>query len=96
MKNVKNSIATGIILTALSLGSSVANAGIVIAKSGERDSCKSTRTSKTVFDRISGIILEGIVIAKTGIVIAKEGIVIAKETSSPCEATRTKEGIVIA
>ena len=95
MKNIKKTIASGIILSALTFGANFANAGIVIAKS-KAESCTTTGGSKTIFDRIGGIILEGIVIAKTGIVIAKEGIVIAKEASAPCESSKTREGIVIA
>ena len=92
MKNIKNTVATAIMMTALTFGSSVANAGIIIAKA-ETTPC--TTDSKTVLDRMTGMVLEGIIIAKTGIIIAKEGIIIARDGAG-CEAAKTSEGIIIA
>lgn len=94
MKNVKNTFAAAIMMTALTFGTSVANAGIIIAKS-EATTCTSTTGSKFL-DNVTGMVLEGIIIAKTGIIIAKEGIIIARDGATCSEPRKTSEGIIIA
>ena len=94
MKNVKNTIAAAVMMSALTFGTSVANAGIIIAKSGEATRCTD---NTTVVDTITGMVLEGIIIAKTGIIIAREGIIIAKEGAcTDSDTSKTREGIIIA
>lgn len=95
MKNIKNTIAAAVMMSALTFGTSVANAGIIIAKSGEATRC-TTSDARTVVDKLTGMLLEGIIIAKTGIIIAKEGIIIAKEGTTCSEPAKTREGIIIA
>ena len=92
MRNVKTTVATAVMMTALTFGTSVANAGIIIAKSGETTSCTE---SKNVVGSVAGLVLEGIIIAKTGIIIAKVGIIIAKEGTCT-DTANTREGIIIA
>jgi phage terminase large subunit-like protein len=94
MKNIKNTIAAAVMMSALTFGTSVANAGIIIAKSGEATRCTD---SKTVVDTLTGVVLEGIIIAKTGIIIAREGIIIAREDAcTDSNTSKTREGIIIA
>lgn len=96
MKNVKNTVAAAIMMSALTFGTSVANAGIIIAKSGEATQCSTGTDSTTVVDQVTGLVLEGIIIAKTGIIIAREGIIIAKEDATCTDSSKTREGIIIA
>jgi hypothetical protein len=97
MKNTKKTIAAAIMMSALTFGTSVANAGIIIAKAEGTAPCAATSEgSKTLFSRLGGMVLEGIIIAKVGIIIAREGIIIAKDGESTCETPRTTEGIIIA
>lgn len=92
---MKNTIAAAIMMMVMALGTTVANAGIIIAKEGTSGQCQSTTESKNMLHELGGMILEGIIIAKTGIIIAKEGIIIAKDGAATCTSTKT-EGIIIA
>lgn len=95
MKSLKNIVATIIMISAL--GTTFANAGIIIAKEGAGAQCSSNSASnRGILDQIGGKILEGIIIAKTGIIIARVGIIIAKDSASTCDSQPAKEGIIIA
>jgi hypothetical protein len=91
MKNLKNIVATIILITAF--GTTFANAGIIIAKDSAQ--CPSSGNAG-ILEQIGGRILQGIIIAKTGIIIARDGIIIAKEGAGTCDSQLTKEGIIIA
>jgi hypothetical protein len=92
MKNLNNTFAAVVMMFVIAFGTTFANAGIIIAKSDTPEpTCGS---EKGVLDEIGGIVLEGIIIAKTGIIIAKGGIIIARD--QPCSSNATKEGIIIA
>jgi len=71
MKNVKRMVAAGTMMVAMVCGTTLANAGIIIAGKEEP---KGSTCGTTDLD---GIIIAGIIIAKTGIIIAgrksKEG-----------------------
>ena len=64
MKNVKRMVAAGTMMVAMVCGTTLANAGIIIA--GKEQSKGSTCGSTD----LGGIIIAGIIIAKTGIIIA--------------------------
>jgi len=92
MKNLTNTFAAIVMMFVIVFGTTFANAGIIIAKSETPEpTCNSNRG---VFDKIGGVVLTGIIIAKTGIIIAKGGIIIARD--QPCTSTVTKDGIIIA
>jgi hypothetical protein len=96
MKNVKKTVATAIVISTLTFGSSIANAGIIMSKNSERQQCTAASSSKTGFmSRVAGIILEGIIMSKTGIIMSKEGIIMSKENSTKCDSRRTTEGIIM-
>ena len=102
MKNLKTTFAALVMMFVLVFGTTLANAGIIIAREGGTCDSSATKTS-------GGKLSTGIIIAFTGIIIAKTGIIIAfdgAETSSqPCgtnqvdskKATSTASvGIIIA
>jgi hypothetical protein len=95
MKNTKNMVRAAILMAVMTMGTTFANAGIIIAKDGATQQCTETE-SKSVIHDLGGMILEGIIIAKTGIIIAKEGIIIAKDGAATCDDVKTSEGIIIA
>jgi hypothetical protein len=68
MKNVKRMVAAGTMMVAMVCGTTLANAGIIIAgKEGSKESTCGTTD-------LGGIIIAGLVFAKTGIIIAgKDG-----------------------
>ena len=93
MKNLKNIVATFIMISAF--GTTFANAGIIIAKEGtSATTCSTSETS--ILERVTGRVLQGIIIAKTGIIIARDGIIIAKDGASSCNTELAKTGIIIA
>jgi hypothetical protein len=64
MKNVKRMVAAGTMMVAMVCGTTLANAGIIIAG---KEETKETTCGTT---DLEGIIIAGIIIAKTGIIIA--------------------------
>jgi len=65
MKNVKRMVAAGTMIVAMVCGTTLANAGIIIA--GKEETKETTCGGTT---DLEGIIIAGIIIAKTGIIIA--------------------------
>ena len=84
MKNLNNKFAAIVMMFVIAFGTTFANAGIIIAKSETPETTCGKDTD--VVGKIRGIVLTGIIIAKTGIIIARD---------QPC-GTVTKEGIIIA
>jgi len=71
MKNVKRMVATGTMMAAMVFGTTLANAGIIIAGKEQpaQDQCGGG------LNTLGGIIIAGFVAAKTGIIIAgKDGV----------------------
>jgi hypothetical protein len=79
MKNLKNMLAAITMMAILVFGTTFANAGIIIAGAESGDSKTCGEGSKDGGFGVSGIIIAGIIIARTGIIIANAGIIIAKE-----------------
>jgi hypothetical protein len=88
-------VRAAILMAVMTTGTTFANAGIIIAKEGTT-TCTTETETKSVLHDLGGLVLEGIIIAKTGIIIAKEGIIIAKDSTTTCEESKTREGIIIA
>ena len=82
MKNLKNTVAAFVMMFVLVFGTTMANAGIIIARDG--GSCSTTATKSAGAKLNTGIIIAytGIIIAYTGIIIAFDG---SKTASEPCE-----------
>lgn len=96
MKNVKNMVKATLMMAVITFATTFAHAGIIIAKSDATEPCGASDDGKSIVHEIGGMILEGIIIAKTGIIIANEGIIIAKDGGTTCDSQPTKEGIIIA
>jgi hypothetical protein len=79
MRNLKNMLAAITMTAILVFGTTFANAGIIIAGAERGDSKTCSEDTKDGGFGVSGIIIAGIIIAKTGIIIANAGIIIAKE-----------------
>ena len=88
MKNTKNMVRAAVLMMVMTMGTTFANAGIIIAKVATTEPCTTTESKSFIHD-LGTLVLEGIIIAKTGIIIAKDG-------STTCEDPKTREGIIIA